>query len=79
MKHTVEAYDALVDKLKVEIGELHEAGDRRSDQNVEVNDILLTYLVKHGGVDAALAAAREIDKQFDIGFVFMVDLKYVED
>jgi len=79
MKHTVAAYDALVDKLKAEIDELNQSIDERSDQNVGVNNILIKYLVKHGGVDAALEAARAIDKKFDIGFEVMVDIHYVED
>ena len=79
MKHTVEAYDALVDKLKAEICELNESIDERAGENSDVNSILTDYLVKHAGVEIALEAAREIDKKFNIGFEECVDIHYVED
>ena len=79
MEHAIEAYDALVDKLKAEICELHEDGDKRMNKASDIHSILTAYLVEHGGVDAALEAAREIDKKFDDGFEFWVDMKYVED
>lgn len=79
MKHTVAAYDALVDKLKAEIDELHKDGDNRMHKASEIQTILTAYLVEFGSVEAALDAARAIDKKFNMGFESWVDMKYVED
>ena len=74
-----QAYQALAEKLTKELQEANEEIDKRMHQAHDIHDILTAHLVKHGGVEAALEAAREIDQKFNYGFEFSVDMEYVKD
>lgn len=64
MKHTVEAYDVLIDKLKTENQELYD----RLDEEVGTNSViicgLLKYIVKKLDLNSALEIARFYDLQY---------------
>ena len=64
MKHTVEAYDVLIDKLKAENQELYD----RIDEEVGTNSViicgLLKYIVKNLNMDSAMEIARFYDLQY---------------
>lgn len=64
MKHTVEAYDVLIDKLKAENQELYD----RLDEEVGTNSViicgLLKYIVKNLNMDSAMEIARFYDLQY---------------
>ena len=76
MKHIIQAYDLLIDELNKEIKGLYATQDTESDKHLEINNILTKALVKHAGRNAAMQAAKEIDKQFNIGFAEWVDCEY---
>lgn len=64
MKHTVEAYDVLIDKLKAENQELYEKLDEECGTNSVIICGLLKYIVKNLNMDSAMEIARFYDLQY---------------
>jgi hypothetical protein len=64
MKHTVEAYDVLIDKLKAENQELSNMLDEECGTNSVIICGLLKYIVKNLDMDSAMEIARFYDLQY---------------
>jgi hypothetical protein len=64
MKHTVEAYDVLIDKLKNENQELCNRLDEESGTNAVIICGLLKYIVKKLDLNSAMEIARFYDLQY---------------
>jgi hypothetical protein len=73
MKYTIEAYDLLVDELKQKLAKSYGEINGNSHQATIISGLLTKQLVRYAGKKAAMEVAREIDKQFNVGFEEWVD------
>lgn len=73
MKHMTEAYEALVEQLKVNLRKEYDDAEKRRERDRAMQDVLTCHLIKHGGKEAAMEAGREIDNRFNCGFEDWVD------
>ena len=73
MKHTLEAYEALIDQLKEKLEKADADYEKIADRCLVTSEWLTRELVKTGGKEAAMKVAREIDKRFKVGYEEWVD------
>lgn len=64
MKHTVEAYDCLIDQLKKEKQELYDRLDEECGTNSVIICGLLRYIVKELDLNSAMKIAKFYDSQY---------------
>ena len=62
MLYVQEAYETLITKLKAEIKELAAEIEKKSDENINREQILFGYIVEHMSKDAAMEIAQRIDE-----------------
>lgn len=76
MKHSIEAYEALIDQLKERLEKADADYEKRAHRDLTTSELLTRKLVKLAGKEAAMEVAREIDKQFKIGYEEWVDEEF---
>ena len=81
MKHTQEAYEALVDKLKADLEEAAKDEEKSQRERIDIEQIFRDFIYNHHGKQVLMSLAKEIDKKTgrENDYTQFVDIEYDED
>lgn len=78
MKHTQEAYEALVDKLKADLEEAARDEEKSQRERIDIEQIFRDFIYKRHGKQVLMVLADEIDKKTgrENDYTQFIDIEY---